>query len=417
MPSSSPSTTVHEVFFQPLADLAAQSSQARSCPEFADADYVLCGVQRVLEASPSGRGFLQEHGPKLECSPSQGNYFATLHSERRLKVLTEVCQHVRADVDRGAVDRLAHLPELERYDCFAADGHWHKAAAHDARHENTKMAVGHFYSLSLRTHRLTHLATGQGLHEHDMTALKRVKPKGLRQGVAKGRRVLIVYDKAGIDFGYWKRCRQECAVYFLSRVKENMVLSCEQSRSWDTRDPRNQGVEKDEMVRSSEGHRLRVIVYADPVSGQSFEFVTNDPDLPPGVLAELYRRRWNVEKVFDEIKNKLGQIKAWASSLTAKEAQAKFIELTYNLLLIYERDLERRHGITPDGEDRRRDQRRQETAQAGAAMKGIARLLILRVQRATQHSVKFIRWLRHALDQKLTEAVATARLRLLYAAL
>src|ERR1035437_9437636 len=48
------------------------------------------------------------------------------------------------------------------------------------------MAVGHFYSLNLRTHTLRHLAAAEGLHEHDMSALKRVKPKGLRQGVPKG---------------------------------------------------------------------------------------------------------------------------------------------------------------------------------------------------------------------------------------
>jgi len=37
------------------------------------------------------------------------------------------------------------------------------------------------------------------------------------------RRVLLIYDKAGIDWDYWKRCRQESAVYFLSRAKENQV--------------------------------------------------------------------------------------------------------------------------------------------------------------------------------------------------
>ncbi|MHB1310037.1 MAG: transposase [Limisphaerales bacterium] len=38
------------------------------------------------------------------------------------------------------------------------------------------------------------------------------------------------------------------------------------------------------------------------------------PEVPPGVLAELYRRRWELEKVFDEVKNKLREQKAWASS-------------------------------------------------------------------------------------------------------
>ncbi len=46
----------------------------------------------------------------------------------------------------GHPDRLAHIPELARYDCFAVDAHRHGAAAHDARHEGAKRADGHFYS-------------------------------------------------------------------------------------------------------------------------------------------------------------------------------------------------------------------------------------------------------------------------------
>ncbi len=417
MPASNQSITVNQAFFEPLTNLAAHSPHARPCPEFPDEDYLLCGVQRVLESCESGRGFLQEHGPRLKRSPTQTNYFVTLHSERRLELLRGVDLSVQAAANATSADRLAEIPELAGYDCFAADGHWHKAAAHDARHKETKMAVGHFYSLNLRTQSLRHLAAGQGLHEHDMSALERIKPKGLRQGVPKGRRVLIVYDKAAIDFAYWKRCRQECAVYFLSRVKENLALERERSRDWDAGDPRNRGVYEDTQVRSREGHVLRIIGYVDPVSGKSFEFLTNEMDLPPGVLVELYRRRWNVEKVFDEIKNKLGEVKAWASSLTAKETQAKFVSLTHNLLLIYERGLESRHGIENASEDKRRRKRLAESAALSAEVGRTLSTLLLRVQRATQRSVKFIRWMRHSLRFQVAEAAAVRHLRLLYATL
>jgi len=58
-----------------------------------------------------------------------------------------------------------------------------------------------------------------------------------------------------------------------------------------------------------------------------FEFLTNvtDHNVPPGVLAYLYKMRWNIEKSFDEIKNKLGEQKAWASTPTAKSMQAQFL--------------------------------------------------------------------------------------------
>ena len=415
MPITHQSNTVNEAFFHPLLGLAAGSSHAWPCLEFPDADYVYCGVQRVLESCESGRAFLQEHGHRWKNTPTQSNYFATLHSKRRVALLADVNRSVLGSANKLLPDRLAEIPELAGYDCFAADGHWHKAAAHDARHKGTKMAVGHFYSLNLSTHTLRHLAAGQGWHEHDMSALKRIKPKGLRQGVPQGRRVLIVYDKAGIDFAYWKRCRQECAVYFLSRVKENMILAWEESTAWDKTDPRNRGVFEDTRVRTRDGHALRMICYLDPISGKAFEFLTNEMDLPPGVLVELYRRRWNVEKVFDAIKNKLGETKAWASSLTAKETQAQFLSLTHNLLLLYEQALETHHGVENHSEDKRRQQRMEQCVATSAKVGKPISTLILQARRAIQRSIKFIRWLRQSIRNQVAEATAVPRLKHLYA--
>jgi hypothetical protein len=375
------------------------------------------GVQRVLEASESGRAFLQEHGPRFAQPPKLANYFAALHSARRGAVLREVSRAVLDSANTVLQDRLADIPELARYEVFAADGHWHKGAAHDARHEGVKMAVGHFYSLNLRTHTLQHLAAGQGLHEHDMSALKRVKPTGLRQGVPKGRRVLIVYDKAAIDFSFWKRCRQECAVYFLSRAKENQVLAWVESMAWDRADPRNRGVVEDYGVESRTGEKLRLICYVDPLTGTPYEFLTNEMDLPPGVLAELYRRRWEIEKVYDEVKNKLGQKKAWGSSLVAKEAQAQFLALSHNLMLLYEQTLEQRHGLENQAEDQRRARRSAQAVQTTAQHKTPLSSLVAEARRTTQRSVKFVRWLRQSLRDRLTETAAVLHLRLLYASL
>ena len=411
------STTVNEQFLQALEHATAAASNRRPCPQFPDETWIQMGVQRVIEATESGRAFLQEHGLRFDHPPSSHNYFASLKSPRRRDLAREVNEHLIARVEAKGCDRLANIPELERYACFAADGHWHKAAVHDPRHEGRKMAVGHFYALNLRTHTLRHLAAGQGLHEHDMSALKRLKPRGLRQGVAQGTRVLMIYDKAGIDFDYWNRCRRERAVYFLSRVKKNLVFEWIEERPWDPSDARNRGVLVDCKVRSPEGHVLRLIMYQDGVSGEVYEFLTNEMDLPPGVVAELYRRRWEAEKVFDEIKNKLGQKKAWGTSLVAKEAQALLIAITHNLLLSYEQDLERRFEVTNTAEDQRRHQRIQSAKREGARMEWPVSSLVVQARRATQRSVKFIRWLRHALREKLTEAVAVLHLKQLYATL
>lgn len=417
MPIADDTTTVDEQFLHLLNQATAVAPSRRPCPEFPDETWIAMGVQRVLEASESGRAFLQEHGLRFDKAPRHDNYFASLKSPRRRDVAREVSQHILAQARSRVADRLADIPELARYACFAADGHWHKGAVHDPRHEDRKMAVGHFYALDLRTHTLRHLAAGQGLHEHDLSALKRINPRGLRQDVPQGTRVLIVYDKAGIDFDYWDRCRRECAVYFLSRVKENMTFEWVRDYQWDTSDKRNHGILADCQVRSRHGRVLRLILHQDALRGEVYEFLTNEPDLPPGVLAELYRRRWEAEKVFDEIKNKLGQKKAWGLTLEAKEAQALLITITHNLLLYYEQDLERRYELANTAEDQRRRRRSQAAGRTGAKSGWPLPALVLQARRATQRSVKFIRWLRHALREKLTEAAALPRLMFLYASL
>jgi hypothetical protein len=38
--------------------------------------------------------------------------------------------------------------------------------------------------------------------------------------VAEGRKLLMVWDDAAIDFGYWQKLKQGHSVYFLCRDKE-----------------------------------------------------------------------------------------------------------------------------------------------------------------------------------------------------
>ena len=140
-------------------------------------------------------------------------------------------------------------------------------------------------------------------------------------------------------------------------------------------------------------------------------------DLPAGVLAELSRRRWEIEKVFDELKNKLGEKQAWGTSLLAKGAQGQLVALPHNLLLLYEARLEREHGVTNTAEDERRQERKREAGRAARHAGRVLSPLLGRAQRATQRSVKFIRWLRQGLRENLAEACAVPRLTQLYASL
>src|SRR3954451_15606681 len=108
------SPTVNELFFQPLEQAVATASNLWPCPEFPDDVWIHMGVQRVLEASESGRGFLQEHGLRFENPPDYSNYFASLRSERRRDLAREVHLSLltMAEAKLSIGNRLAHIPEL-----------------------------------------------------------------------------------------------------------------------------------------------------------------------------------------------------------------------------------------------------------------------------------------------------------------
>lgn len=91
--------------------------------------------------------------------------------------------------------------------------------------------------------------------------------------------------------------------------------------------------------------------------------------------------------------------------------------MTHNLLLCYEQELEKQHNVQNIAENDRRSQRIEGAARTCAETGQLISPLVLAARRATQRTVKFIRWLRHAIRERLAEAAAVARLRDLYAVL
>ena len=86
-----------------------------------------------------------------------------------------------------------------------------------------KEAAGHFFLLDLRTHFLSHLTgtdqSGTRKREHDMHAMKRLPVDVLRGGQPKGTKVILAWDKAGIDFNWWHKVKRSSGLYFISRQR------------------------------------------------------------------------------------------------------------------------------------------------------------------------------------------------------
>jgi len=416
------SSSTWERFLAPILALLAKAKNQRSCPELPDLTWFELGIRRVLEAHRSGRAFLQNLRVSGSRTPSLSLFFESLKSSRRLALVSEVSNALAKTLPVLVPTAWDTLPELSNMDVYAGDGHFHEAAAHDSRDpaKGCKYATGHFFALNLRSHALVHLTVADQLtrkKEHDMHALKRLSIKELRQGAKTGRKVLYVWDRAGIDFLKWQYWKNTGGLYFLSREKSNMNLQFLKANEWDLSDPQNEGVLADEMVTSSQGVQVRRVRYRCAIRGEEFSFLSSEYRLPPGVLAHLYRLRWDIEKTFDELKNKVGETKAWASSATAKGMQANFLCLGHNLMLLCETELEQVHGVRNEAELARRAKRLEKEGERLGKEGAVVPVLVLAFQRLTQRSVKFVRWLRVQLFGTPQEELNISLLRQLYAVL
>lgn len=398
---SSPIASLDEALFSPLFNALAAAQGRRQCPGLSDETWLKAGVDRVLRDERSGRGFLQGYVDQHDIDIGRSTFFASLKSQRRCDLLGEVLDGTSPMVaETTRYDPFAGVSCLENYIAYAADGTYLEAATHDERKDGAKWATGHFFYADLRSHAMGHLTVADTDNnkkkEHDMHAIKRLGPNALRLGAPVGTRVIWAWDKAGIDIQEWAKAKRH-GVYLISRLKENMDNTPQGYYKWDREDDINAGVCEDYQISVS-GCAVRCVQYQEPATGKEFHFITLNTDLPPGVIAALYKARWDIEKAFDEIKRKMGERKSWASSSTAKTIHARFLCLTHNLVLMLERMVEFREGVVNEKENERREARKRAgIATAAASGRSFSSLVLRLLSRATQRTVIFLRWVKHAI--------------------
>lgn len=407
----------------PALDAYQGSSNTYDCAKLTDLDFIEMGVARCVGDAQSGRGFLQAHSDNGRADISVDLFFKSLQSQRRLDNLISVNSRLAPLMSELCSDPYADHSELSGFDLIAGDGHYHSAACHDKKNKSgKKLPTGHLFMVNMRTHYMRQLTMaerrngGRG-NEHDMHALKRTEMDDLRGGAPKGRKVIIVWDRAGIDFGYWQKCKMQSGIYFISREKENMALQVIGNNVIDKKDDRNAGVIKDELVGpASVGHMLRRVIYKTP-EGTVYSYLTTEMKIPPGLIVLLYKQRWDIEKIFDEYKNKLMERKSWASSKEAKAMNAAFLCLAHNLMLMLETKLEKENEIKNEAEEYRKEKGRTENEERLVKKGTKPDFVSTALRRMTVRSIKFVRWLRNFIYRESPWNAAIARLRKIYATL
>lgn len=399
--------TVDEVFFAPLRE-ALELADTRECPGYSDEDHIMSGTFRTLEKIESGREWVQRAKPDFAIETSTvSRFFKAANSVRRTEVVEQVASRLAqmADLSLNAGDDiLAAHEELDGFQVYSTDGHSIKASSHESEVEGKVRAPSHIYSLDLRTHSLHHVALCEPQSgkkkEHEIATLKRIDANAMRMGAPKGRKVIHSYDPAIVDYKQWHHWKHTKGVYIITRQKANSAFVARADREWERSDPRNHGVLADQTIGCNAGYEMRRVVYEDPVTQTVYTFVTTEMTLPPGLIAFLYKLRWDIEKVFDQNKNALGEDKAWTKSEVGKRQQALFICIAQSLFLIFERRIDRDEGITDEKSlKKRRERLAKDVATARAKGKTLSSL-VSTCYRVTKRSLQFLRWLRSCLRSK-----------------
>jgi len=156
---------------------------------------------------------------------------------------------------------------------------------------------------------------------------------------------IIVEDRAYFDFALMLN-RIKAENVFVTRIKSNTKY--ETIEELDLPDNIDQNILKDEIIRLTSDkavetgiseHKLRLVHVYKENENKVIAIITNQLDWEYNTIAELYKKRWDIELFFKAIKQNL-QIKTfWGTSENAVKSQIYVALICYLLLELIKRTI------------------------------------------------------------------------------
>jgi len=168
---------------------------------------------------------------------------------------------------------------------------------------------------------------------HDHTFLKELSlPEGS----------FVVFDKGYTDYGQYEQWSED-KVYFVTRQKDNAAW--QSVEEYNIGDSVDMGVLKDEQITVTKGDRqipLRRIAYYHADQDRTYIFLTNNYQLEPDKIAEIYKNRWQIESMFKRLKQNFPLKYFLGDSQNAIEIQIWVSLIAQLLMLLVQRTAQRK---------------------------------------------------------------------------
>lgn len=158
---------------------------------------------------------------------------------------------------------------------------------------------------------------------------------------------IIVFDKAYVDYGVYERFSKE-GITYVTKLKDNARF--EGLEEINIPDNADDGIIKDEnIVLSKKGtkereelnHNSRRIAYWDDKKGKLIVFLTNSTELSAEDVIDIYKRRWQIESLFKQLKQNFQLRYFYGDSVNAIESQIWMVMIANLLLTVLQKGLKR----------------------------------------------------------------------------
>lgn len=168
---------------------------------------------------------------------------------------------------------------------------------------------------------------------HDHTFLKELN-------LEKGS--FVVFDKAYNDYNQYLEWTMN-EIYFVTRQKYNAVYKTILEFHLD--DKTSDAVLKDELIsvkKYGKSIELRRIAFWDSEKEKIYEFITNNQEISPDTVADIYKHRWQIETMFKRLKQNFPLKYFLGDSQNAIEIQIWTALIIQLLMLVVQRKIKRK---------------------------------------------------------------------------